>query len=112
MLGDDSIFFVPRETERDLNVIHSKKEGDFADPYLYDIILNVVELEFKTKPLKVTRSVHTLQRDLRAIEECVQTDEFFANQEQVLSADPIFHQAIEITKQNLRVSSMKKTYSN
>ena len=38
----------------------------------------------------------------------VQTDEIFANQEQVLSADPIFHQAIEITKQNLRVSSMNK----
>ena len=67
-----------------------------------------MELEFKAKPLNVARSVHKLQGDLRAIEECVQTDEFFANQEQVLSADHIFHQAIEITKQNLRVTSMNK----
>ena len=78
-----------------------KKEGDFVDPYLYDI---VVELEIKNKLLNMAQSGYTLEGHLRATEECVQTDEFFANQEQVLSADPIFHQAIEITKQNLRVS--------
>ena len=59
-----------------------------------------MELELKAKLLIVTRSGYTL--------ECVQTDEFFANQEHVLSADPIFHQAIEITKQSLHVSSMNK----
>ena len=54
----------------------------------------------------MTRSEDTLEGHLRATEEYVQTDEFFANQENFLSADPIFHQAREITKQNLRVSSM------
>ena len=54
----------------------------------------------------MTRSEDTLEGHLRATEEYVQTDEFFANQENFLSADPIFHQAREITKQNLRLSSM------
>ena len=67
-----------------------------------------MELEFKTKLLNVTRSGYTHEGPLRAIEKCVQANEFSANQEHVLSADPIFHQAIEITKQNLRVSSMNK----
>ena len=59
-----------------------KREGKFVDPYLYDIIFNVVKPEIKTK---VTRSGYTLDGHLRAIEEYVQTDEFFANQENVFS---------------------------
>ena len=48
-----------------------KKEGDFVDPYLYEIVLKVVELEFKTKLLNVTQSGSTLEEHLRAIEEYV-----------------------------------------
>ena len=88
--------------------VYYKKRRRLCYLFLYDIILNVVELEFKTKLLNVTQSGYTLEGHLRAIEECVQTDEFIANQEHVLSADLIFHQAREITKQNLRVLSMKK----
>ena len=77
-----------------------KRDGNFVDPYLYDIILNAVKPEVRTKLLNETRSGYTLERHLRAIDEYVQTDEFFANQENVSSADPIFNQAIEITKQN------------
>ena len=85
-----------------------KREGNFVDPYFYDIIFNVVKPETKTKLLKVTRSGYTLEVHLRAIDEYVQTDEFFANQDNVPSADPIFNKAIEIRKKNLRVSSKNK----
>ena len=85
-----------------------KREGNFVDPYYYDIIFNVVKPEIKTKLLKLTRSGYTLEGHVRAIYEYVQTDEFFANQDNVPSADPIFNQAIEIRKKNLRVSSMNQ----
>ena len=66
-----------------------------------------MELEFKTKLLNVTRSGYTPEGNLRAIEEYVKTDEFCANQENILPEDTILNQAIEI-KQSLRVSSMNK----